>query len=299
MKPFLRNQLLPATPGACRTRLCSREHHSRHGAVPAMLSNTPRSRRSLAATPATSSARGRPGRVPTDLQDADMAEMAQEESPVAKPSCSSSKTNCNACCCRKELTTHATPSPGNPGRHRGDESALFAGDLARMYTRYAAKRGLEGREVVSEGPNWAATREIVLRIEGEQVYGRLRFESAATACSACRSPKRRAIHTSACTVAVMPNPMRRGHPAQPGRPAHRHLPRQRRGRPAHQQDRLGRARGCTCPPASWPNAGRPQPARQQGRCRCCRRASQEKERSERAAREAAERKGPDRQRRPQ
>jgi peptide chain release factor 1 len=89
----------------------------------------------------------------------------------------------------------------------GDESALFAGDLARMYTRYAAARGWRC-EVLSESPaELGGYKEIVLRIEGEDVYGWLRFESGGHRVQ--RVPVTEAqgrIHTSAATVAAMPEP---------------------------------------------------------------------------------------------
>ncbi len=89
----------------------------------------------------------------------------------------------------------------------GDESALFAGDLLRMYTRYAERRGWRV-EVLSESPGEkGGCKEIVLRIEGDQVYGGLRFESGGHRVQ--RVPATEAqgrIHTSACTVAVLAEP---------------------------------------------------------------------------------------------
>lgn len=89
----------------------------------------------------------------------------------------------------------------------GDESALFAGDLARMYLRYAERRGWR-TEVLSEHPSeLGGYKEIVLRIDGDEVYGRLKFESGGHRVQ--RVPATEAqgrIHTSACTVAVMPEP---------------------------------------------------------------------------------------------
>jgi peptide chain release factor 1 len=59
----------------------------------------------------------------------------------------------------------------------GDESALFAGDLLRMYTRYAEREGWK-TELLSESPSeLGGYKEVVLRIEGDGVYGRLRYES--------------------------------------------------------------------------------------------------------------------------
>ena len=86
----------------------------------------------------------------------------------------------------------------------GDESALFAGDLLRMYTRYAEHRGWRV-ELVSENPSeLGGYREVIARISGDRVYARLKFESGGHRVQ--RVPETEAqgrIHTSACTVAVM------------------------------------------------------------------------------------------------
>lgn len=87
----------------------------------------------------------------------------------------------------------------------GDESALFGGDLLRMYTRYAEQKGWRV-ELMSESPSEiGGYKEVIVRIEGDGVYGRLKFESGAHRVQ--RVPETEAqgrIHTSACTVAVMP-----------------------------------------------------------------------------------------------
>jgi peptide chain release factor 1 len=87
----------------------------------------------------------------------------------------------------------------------GDESALFSGDLLRMYSRYAERRGWKV-ELMSESPSeLGGYREVIARIDGDGAYGRLKFESGAHRVQ--RVPATEAqgrIHTSACTVAVMP-----------------------------------------------------------------------------------------------
>jgi len=89
----------------------------------------------------------------------------------------------------------------------GDESALFAADLLRMYTRYADRRGWK-TELISESPSeLGGYKEVVLRIVGDHAYGDLRFESGGHRVQ--RVPVTEAqgrIHTSACTVAVLPEP---------------------------------------------------------------------------------------------
>jgi len=87
----------------------------------------------------------------------------------------------------------------------GDESALFAGDLLRMYLRYAERRGWQ-TEMLSESPGeLGGFKEAILRIAGDAVYSRMKFESGGHRVQ--RVPETEAqgrIHTSACTVAVMP-----------------------------------------------------------------------------------------------
>jgi peptide chain release factor 1 len=87
----------------------------------------------------------------------------------------------------------------------GDEAALFAGDLFRMYERYAAQHGWKVEvESVSEG-EVGGYKEIIASIEGDGVFGRLKFESGVHRVQ--RVPDTEAqgrIHTSAATVAVLP-----------------------------------------------------------------------------------------------
>ena len=87
----------------------------------------------------------------------------------------------------------------------GDESALFAGDLLRMYTRYAERQGWPV-ELISESPSeLGGYKEAVVRIGGSGAYSRLKFESGGHRVQ--RVPATEAqgrIHTSACTVAVLP-----------------------------------------------------------------------------------------------
>jgi peptide chain release factor 1 len=89
----------------------------------------------------------------------------------------------------------------------GDESALFAGDLVRMYTRYAQHRGWRV-DVMSESPaELGGYKEIVLRVVGDGAYGTLRFESGGHRVQRVPVTETQGrIHTSAATVAVMPEP---------------------------------------------------------------------------------------------
>lgn len=87
----------------------------------------------------------------------------------------------------------------------GEESALFAADMARMYLRHAERQGWR-TEVMSESvSDLGGYKEVVIRIEGEGVYGRLKFESGGHRVQRVPATETQGrIHTSACTVAVLP-----------------------------------------------------------------------------------------------
>ncbi len=87
----------------------------------------------------------------------------------------------------------------------GDEAALFAGDLHRMYERYAEARGWNVEIMSQSAGEHGGYKEIIARLTGNDVYGRLKFESGAHRVQ--RVPETESqgrIHTSACTVAVLP-----------------------------------------------------------------------------------------------
>ncbi len=141
------------------------------------------------------------------LEDIEMAEMAREEIVLAQADLARLQA---------ELQTALLPRDADDERDAfveiragtgGDESALFAGDLARMYLRYFERQGW-GVEVMSEsGSELGGYKELVLRVQGARVYEQLRFESGGHRVQ--RVPATEAqgrIHTSACTVAVMPEP---------------------------------------------------------------------------------------------
>jgi peptide chain release factor 1 len=89
----------------------------------------------------------------------------------------------------------------------GDESTLFASDLLRMYSRFCTERGWRV-EVVSESPSeLGGYKEVVVRIEGGGVYGCLKFESGGHRVQRVPVTETQGrIHTSACTVAVLAEP---------------------------------------------------------------------------------------------
>ncbi|MEO7390538.1 MAG: peptide chain release factor 1 [Ramlibacter sp.] len=89
----------------------------------------------------------------------------------------------------------------------GDESALFAGDLLRMYTRCAERRGWR-TEIVSESDGEVGGyKEVVIRVVGDGCYGKLKFESGGHRVQRVPATETQGrIHTSACTVAALPEP---------------------------------------------------------------------------------------------
>lgn len=141
------------------------------------------------------------------LQDPDMAEMAQEE--ISGATAELARLD-------DELQRLLLPKDPDDARNAfleiragtgGDESALFAADLARMYTRYAATAGWRVEVMTEHESELGGYKEAVLRIEGENAFGRLRFESGGHRVQRVPVTETQGrIHTSACTVAVMPEP---------------------------------------------------------------------------------------------
>ena len=89
----------------------------------------------------------------------------------------------------------------------GDEAGLFAGDLFRMYSKYAESRRWQIEVISAREGEMGGYKEIITRVAGQDVYASLKFESGAHRVQ--RVPETEAqgrIHTSACTVAVLPEP---------------------------------------------------------------------------------------------
>ena len=87
----------------------------------------------------------------------------------------------------------------------GDESALFASDLFRMYTRYAERRRWRVEILSASHSDLGGYREIIARVNGERAYSRLKFESGGHRVQRVPVTETQGrIHTSACTVAIMP-----------------------------------------------------------------------------------------------
>jgi peptide chain release factor 1 len=87
----------------------------------------------------------------------------------------------------------------------GDEAAIFAGDLFRMYSRYAERMGWRLEVVSSNVGEYGGFKEVISRVEGEGVYAALKFESGAHRVQRVPATESQGrIHTSACTVAILP-----------------------------------------------------------------------------------------------
>ncbi|TXG94657.1 MAG: peptide chain release factor 1, partial [Rhodocyclaceae bacterium] len=139
------------------------------------------------------------------LSDPDMKEFAEEEMKAAKARLPELET---------ELQKLLLPKDPNDERNvileiragtGGEESALFAGNLFRMYTRYAERQRWQVEVMSSSESDLGGYKEIIARIVGHGAYSKLKFESGGHRVQ--RVPETEAqgrIHTSACTVAVMP-----------------------------------------------------------------------------------------------
>ena len=139
------------------------------------------------------------------LSDADMKSFAEEEIGSARHDLATLE---------RDLERTLLPKDPNDEKNifleiragtGGDESALFAGSLFRMYTRFAERNRWQV-ELVSESPSdLGGYKEVIVRLVGSGAYSRLKFESGGHRVQ--RVPETEAqgrIHTSACTVAVMP-----------------------------------------------------------------------------------------------
>jgi peptide chain release factor 1 len=141
------------------------------------------------------------------LDDADMADMAREEITQAQADLDTLLA---------QLQTALLPRDPDDERNAfleiragtgGEESALFAADLARMYLRFAENQGWRTEVMSENASDLGGYKELVLRVEGERVYGRLKFESGGHRVQRVPATESQGrIHTSACTVAVMPEP---------------------------------------------------------------------------------------------
>ncbi|MGA2654771.1 MAG: peptide chain release factor 1 [Gammaproteobacteria bacterium] len=137
--------------------------------------------------------------------DEDIREMAQIELATAKEEQEA---------CEQQLQVLLLPKDPDDERNAyveiragagGDEAGIFAGDLMRMYSRYAEQKGWRSQLMSSHPSERGGFKEVILLISGQGVYGRLKFESGAHRVQRVPDTESQGrIHTSTCTVAVLP-----------------------------------------------------------------------------------------------
>jgi peptide chain release factor 1 len=141
------------------------------------------------------------------LDDPDMADMAREEIAAIEEALPRLE---------EELQKLLLPKDPDDVRNTfleiragtgGDESALFAGDLLRMYTKFAERQGWRCEVVSESAGEVGGFKEVVVRVVGDGVYGKLKFESGGHRVQRVPATETQGrIHTSACTVAALPEP---------------------------------------------------------------------------------------------
>jgi peptide chain release factor 1 len=139
------------------------------------------------------------------LSDPDMKEFAQEEIAAAKQKMET-----------LEIDLQKMLLPKDPNDERnifleiragtgGDEAALFAGDLLRMYTRFAERNRWQVEMISESASEIGGYKEVIVRLAGFGAYSKLKFESGGHRVQRVPATETQGrIHTSACTVAVMP-----------------------------------------------------------------------------------------------
>jgi peptide chain release factor 1 len=141
------------------------------------------------------------------LEDPEMAEMAKEEMAGIAEELPSLESALQGLLLPKDPDDVRNAFLEIRAGTGGDESALFAGDLLRMYTRYAERQGWR-TEIVSESEGEVGGyKEVVIHVVGDAAYGRLKFESGGHRVQRVPATENQGrIHTSACTVAALPEP---------------------------------------------------------------------------------------------
>ena len=139
------------------------------------------------------------------LSDPDMKELAQAEFTECREKLEQLD---------KDLEIMLLPTDPNDKRNifleiragtGGDESALFAGDLLRMYMRYAERQGWKTEIVSKSESDLGGYKEVIVRVIGDGAYSKLKFESGGHRVQRVPATESQGrIHTSACTVAVLP-----------------------------------------------------------------------------------------------
>lgn len=139
------------------------------------------------------------------LDDPDMKQMALEEIEAAKASIDELEDALNVMMLPKDPNDKATAFLEIRAGTGGDEAAIFSGDLFRMYQKHAQSQGWQVEVLSANEGEHGGYKEIISRVSGTGVYGRLKFESGAHRVQRVPATESQGrVHTSACTVAVMP-----------------------------------------------------------------------------------------------
>ncbi len=139
------------------------------------------------------------------MADPEMKELAEEEMLAARERLPAIEAELQKLLLPKDASDERNVFLEIRAGTGGDESALFSGDLFRMYSRYAERKRWQVEVISSNESELGGYREVIARIVGTGVYSKLKFESGGHRVQ--RVPETEAqgrIHTSACTVAVMP-----------------------------------------------------------------------------------------------
>ncbi|NYT44135.1 peptide chain release factor 1 [Alcaligenaceae bacterium] len=139
------------------------------------------------------------------LRDPDMRDMAEEELELGKHKLEELAADLQVLLLPRDPDDSRSVFLEIRAGTGGDESALFAGDLLRMYSRYAENNGWRVELMSTSESEVGGYKEVIARVDGDGVYGRLKFESGAHRVQRVPETETQGrIHTSACTVAVLP-----------------------------------------------------------------------------------------------
>ena len=140
-----------------------------------------------------------------EASDPDMKEMMQEEIDSARDTIVEMDEALNVMMLPKDPNDKVPAFLEIRAGTGGDEAAIFSGDLFRMYQKYAQTQGWTLEILSANEGEHGGYKEIITRVSGNSVYGRLKFESGVHRVQRVPDTESQGrVHTSACTVAVMP-----------------------------------------------------------------------------------------------
>lgn len=137
--------------------------------------------------------------------DAELKAMAQEELPLLKDRLSTLEADIRTLLIPRDPNDDANLFLEVRAGTGGDEAAIFAGDLFRMYSRYAERQGWRMEIINEQEGEHGGYKEIIARLEGDGAFAKLKFESGAHRVQRVPVTESQGrIHTSAATVAILP-----------------------------------------------------------------------------------------------